>query len=81
MYGVNVRERSFLILGTREEDNFAQLDTISYSIENIEKVFVPHHLSAKWLGTPIQKSLSKEHTHMDGQKVVFFYIQIKNLQY
>ena len=34
-----LREWSFLILGTRAEDNFAQLEKISHPILNIEKVF------------------------------------------
>ena len=33
----NIRERSFLILGTRAEDNFTQLEKISYPILNIAK--------------------------------------------
>ena len=45
------RERSLLTLGTRAEDNFAQLEKISYPILNIETVFVPHHPSAKQFST------------------------------
>ena len=45
------RQQSLLILGTRAEDNFAQLEKISYPTFNIETIFVPHHLSAKWFST------------------------------
>ena len=45
-------ERSYFTLGTRAEDNFAQLEKISCPILNIETVFVPNHLSAKWFSTP-----------------------------
>ena len=34
----NVREHSFLTLGTRAEDNFTQSGKISYSILDIEKL-------------------------------------------
>ena len=52
-----LRERSLLIVSTRAEDNFAQLEKISYPILKIEKVSMPHNLSAKWFSTPIKKSL------------------------
>ena len=35
-----------------------------------EEVFVPHHLSAKWFSTPIQKSLSMKHRYRDRYHVV-----------
>ena len=40
---------SSVILGTAAEDNFAELEKISYPILNIEKVFVPHDHSANGL--------------------------------
>ena len=42
---LRLRERSLLTLGTRVEDNFAQLEKFSYPTLNI---------SAKWFSTPIQ---------------------------
>ena len=63
-----LREWSFLILGTRAEDNFAQLEKISYPILNMETVFVPHHLSAKWFS--IQKSLCIRHKSIERYQVV-----------
>ena len=65
-----LRKRSFLTLGTRVEDSFAQLEKISYPILNIETVFVPHHLSVKWFSTPIQKSLYIKHRSMEKYQVV-----------
>ena len=62
---LEIRERSFLILGTRAEDNFVQLEKISYPILNIETVFVPHFLSTKWFDTPIQTSFCIKHRSMD----------------
>ena len=35
---IDLREQSFLFLGTRAEDDFAQLEKISSPILNIEKV-------------------------------------------
>ena len=54
-----VTERSFLIMGTRAEDNFAQLDKISYPISNIEIVSYPTIFQQNVL-VPIKKSLRKE---------------------
>ena len=49
---VLVSERSLLILGTKVEDDLAKLEKMSYPILNIEKVFAPHQLSAKWVSNP-----------------------------
>ena len=54
---LNIRERSPLILGTRAEDNFTQLEQISYPVLNIKTFSYPHHLSAKWFSNP-SRSLS-----------------------
>ena len=43
--------RSFFIVGTRAEDNFAPLEKIPYPILSMAKVFINHHLSAKWFST------------------------------
>ena len=55
-----IRERSFLIVGTRAEDNFAQLEKISHPILNTEKVF----------RTPSPNSLCIKHRFMDRYEVV-----------
>ena len=39
--GISARERSPLILSTRAEANFTQLEKVSYPILNIKKIFVP----------------------------------------
>ena len=54
----NVRERSFLIMGTRAKDNFTRLEKILDPILNKEKVFVPY-LSAKWLSASSRSLLQK----------------------
>ena len=64
-----LREWSLLILGTRAEDNFAQLEKISYPILNIEIVFIPHHLSAKCFRTPF-RSLCAKNRSMERYQVV-----------
>ena len=45
-------ERSFLILVTRAEDNFTQLEKISYPHHEHGKSFLPHPSFSQIVGTP-----------------------------
>ena len=65
-----LRERSFLILGTRAEDNFSLLEKISYPILNTKKVFRVPSSFRKIVAYPIQKSLCIIHGYMDRYQVV-----------
>ena len=63
-------EQSFLTLGTRAEDNFEQLEKISYPILNRETVSIPHHLSEKMVYYPIQKFSFLKHRSMERSQAV-----------
>ena len=78
---VQFREWSFLILGTRVEDNFAQLEKISYPILKIETILELRLVPSGVLAPPLTTGHGRASLHFSGPafKISTLCVMVKGL--